>query len=92
LCVMNHSLIWERTVCEIVQKSKIFTRNYDTRVISNIMGFSKLFIVGGRSFMYVIKSKVPRIDPWGTACFAVPQFDRIWNILQLFLECHKNVI
>jgi hypothetical protein len=26
-----------------------------------------VFIVGGRSFMYIIKSKGPRIDPCGTS-------------------------
>jgi hypothetical protein len=31
---------------------------------ANIMGFAKVFIVGGRSFMYIMKSKGPRIDPW----------------------------
>jgi hypothetical protein len=35
---------------------------------ANIMGSVKVFIVfivGGRSFMYIIKSKGHRIDPWG---------------------------
>jgi hypothetical protein len=27
--------------------------------------------------MYIIKSKGPRIDPWGTPCFTVPQFEKI---------------
>jgi hypothetical protein len=40
------------------------------------MGFDKLFVVGGRSFMYIIKSKGPRIDPWGTPCFTDPQFEK----------------
>jgi hypothetical protein len=43
---------------------------------ANIMGSDKLFIVGGRSFMYIMKSKGPRIDPWGTPCFIVPQFEK----------------
>jgi hypothetical protein len=43
---------------------------------ANIMGFDKLFIVVGRSFMYIIKSKGPRIDPWGTPCYTVPQFEK----------------
>jgi hypothetical protein len=33
------------------------------------MGLAKVFIVGGRSFMYIMKSKGSRIDPWGTPCF-----------------------
>jgi hypothetical protein len=35
------------------------------------MGFAKVFIVGVRSFMYIMKSKCPLIDPWGTPCFIV---------------------
>jgi hypothetical protein len=26
--------------------------------------------------MYIIKSKGPRIDPWGTPCFTDPQFEK----------------
>jgi hypothetical protein len=40
------------------------------------MGFVKVFIVGVRKFMYIMKSKGPRIDPWGTPCFIVPQFEK----------------
>jgi hypothetical protein len=64
-------------VFEIVQKSSKFLQEIKTLVSSaNIMGFDKLFIVGGRSLMYIIKSKGPRIDPWGTPCFTVPQFEK----------------
>jgi hypothetical protein len=64
-------------VFEIVQKSSKFLLEIKTLVSSvNIMGFDKLFIVGVRSFMYIIKSKGPRIDPWGTPCFTVPQFEK----------------
>jgi hypothetical protein len=40
------------------------------------MGSVKVFIVGGRLFMYIMKSKGPRIDPWGTPCLIVPQFEK----------------
>jgi hypothetical protein len=40
------------------------------------MGSVKVFIVGERSFMYIMKSKSPRTDPWGTSCFNVPQFEK----------------
>jgi hypothetical protein len=43
---------------------------------ADIMGSVKVFIVGGRSVMYIYKSKGPRIDPWGTPCFIVPQFEK----------------
>jgi hypothetical protein len=45
-------------VFEIVQKSSKFLLEIKTLVSSaNIMGFDELFIVGGRSFMYIIKAK-----------------------------------
>jgi hypothetical protein len=31
---------------------------------ANKMGSDKVFIVGGRSFIYIMKSKGPKIDPW----------------------------
>jgi hypothetical protein len=41
----------------------------------NKIGSDKVFIVGGRSFIYIIESKGPKIDPWGTTCFTVPYFE-----------------
>jgi hypothetical protein len=43
---------------------------------ANIMGSDKVFIFGGRLFMYIMKSKGPRIGPWGTPCFIVYQFEK----------------
>jgi hypothetical protein len=40
---------------------------------ASIVGSDKVFIVGVRSFMYIMKSKGPRNYLWGTSCF-VPQF------------------
>jgi hypothetical protein len=40
------------------------------------MGPVKVFIVGRRSFMYIMKSKGTRIDTWGTQCFIDPQFEK----------------
>jgi hypothetical protein len=54
---------------------KIFTRNYYTSVISKKIDSGKVFIVGGRSFIYIMKSKGPKIDPWGIPCFIVPHFE-----------------
>jgi hypothetical protein len=38
---------------------------------ANIMGSDTVFIVTGRSFMYIMKSKGPRTDPWETPCFTM---------------------
>jgi hypothetical protein len=34
-----------------------------------------MFNVGGKSFIWIRKSKGPKIVPWGTTCFTLPQFD-----------------
>jgi hypothetical protein len=53
--------------CTEVQKSSNFLPEIMALVSSaNIMVSDKVFIVGGRSFMYIMKSKGPRIHPWGT--------------------------
>jgi hypothetical protein len=40
------------------------------------MGSDKVFILVGRSFMKVMTSKWPKIDPLGTRCITVPQFEK----------------
>jgi hypothetical protein len=35
------------------------------------MGSDKVFIVEERSFMYIMKSKGPSTDPYGTPCFTI---------------------
>jgi hypothetical protein len=67
---------------DILQKSSNFLPEIMTLESSaNIVGLAKVFIVGGRSFMYIMKSKDPRIDPWGTPCFIVPQFEKKFLVL-----------
>jgi len=39
------------------------------------MGSDRVFLVGGRSFVYIMKSKGLKIVSWGTACFNVPHFE-----------------
>jgi hypothetical protein len=39
------------------------------------MGSDKVFIVRGRSFIYIMKNKVHKIDPWGTPCLTVHHFE-----------------
>jgi len=41
------------------------------------MGSDKAFIFGGRSFMYITKSKGLGKDLWETPCFMVPQSEKI---------------
>jgi hypothetical protein len=45
---------------------------------ANKMCAGKVFIVGGRSFICIMKSKGPKIDSWGTPCFTVPQSDSLF--------------
>jgi hypothetical protein len=40
---------------------------------ANNMGSEKVFILERRLFIRVMKSKGPRIDPWGTLCCINPQ-------------------
>jgi hypothetical protein len=47
---------------------------------ANIMGSVKVFIVGGRSFIYSMKRKGPRIDPLGIPCFVVNKFEKICRL------------
>jgi hypothetical protein len=51
---------------------------------TNIVGFDKVFTVGGKSYMYIMKSKGCRIDPLGTLCFNVPQFEKKFCVTRLF--------
>jgi hypothetical protein len=61
---------------DTVQTSSKFVLEIMTLGLSaNIMGSDKVFIVEGRSFMYIMESMGPRIVPWGTPHFIVPQFE-----------------
>jgi hypothetical protein len=53
-----------------VEKSSKFLLEIIALVSSaNKMGSDKVFIVGGRSFIYIKKSKGPKIDPRGNSMF-----------------------
>jgi hypothetical protein len=43
--------------------------------LANIIGASRIFIVGGRSFMWNMKSKGLKIEPCGIPYPVVPQFE-----------------
>jgi len=49
---------------------------------TNIMGSDKEFILKGRKFFYIMNSKGPKIDPWGTSCFNVAQSERITSSIR----------
>lgn len=51
--------------------------NYETSVLSAIInGSGKVLVLGGKSLMYLINSKVPRIYSLGTPCFIVLQSEK----------------
>jgi hypothetical protein len=63
----------------------MFTRNYYT---------VKAFIIGGRLFLYIMKGKGPKIDPWGTPCFTVPYFEENFSnhCVSVFVSCLSDRI
>jgi len=58
-----------RTVFDIAEKSSKFFLEIST--LSD-----KVSIIGGRSFIYIMKNKGPKIDPWGTPRFTVAHFEK----------------
>ena len=77
LLAANHLIIWERTKYDTEQKSLKFLLKVMTLVSSaNDIGSDTEFILRGRSFIYIMNNRGPRIDPWGTPCFIVPQLER----------------
>jgi hypothetical protein len=62
---------------DVAQKSSKFLLEIMTLVsLANIMCSINIFIVGGRSFIYTMKSKGLRIYPWGTPCFIASHFEK----------------
>jgi len=57
-----------------------------TRVSSaNNIGSHTEFILRGRSFIYIMNNRGPRIDPWGAPCFNVPQSEKkIFSCIRWF--------
>jgi hypothetical protein len=59
-------------VFDISEKSLKVLPEISTLVSSaNKMGSGKVFVVGGRSFICIMKSIGPKVDPWGTPCFTI---------------------
>jgi hypothetical protein len=66
----------ENCVWHCIEIIKIFLEVFILVSSANIMGSDMVFIVGEGSYMRVMKSKSPRIDPWGTPCFTVPYTEK----------------
>jgi hypothetical protein len=47
---------------------------------ANSIDIDLLFLVIGRSFIYMRKSKGPKTEPGGTPCLTVAQFDTLLHI------------
>jgi hypothetical protein len=58
-----------------MQKSFTFLLEFTTLSSANIVSIDEVFSIGGRSFIWIMKGKDPKIDPWGIPCFIVPQFE-----------------
>ena len=39
---------------------------------ANSIGSDTEFVLRGRSFIYIMNNRGPRIDLWGTPCFSLP--------------------
>jgi len=44
-------------------------------LLVNKIGSDKVFIVGSRLFICIMRSKGPKIDPWENPCLTVPYFE-----------------
>jgi hypothetical protein len=70
-------------VFDIVQNSSKFL----VEIITLVSSVNKVFIVGGKSFIYIKESKGPKIDPWGTSCFTVPHFEENFSNDFISVSC-----
>jgi 4-diphosphocytidyl-2C-methyl-D-erythritol kinase len=55
---------------------------------ANNMGSDVEFIIRGQAFIHIMNNRGPKIDPWETPCFSVPQPEKkifvvLGNLLQL---------
>ena len=49
------------------------------------------FILRGRSFTYIMNNRGPRIDPWGTPCFNVPQRKNFGQIRRFYFNLLSTI-
>jgi hypothetical protein len=77
LLTADHLIIWEKTKFDTEQKSPKFLLEIMALMSSaNNIGSDIEFILRGRSFIYIMNNKDPRIDPWGASCFNVPKSEQ----------------
>jgi hypothetical protein len=50
--------------------------NYNASLIYEYYWFCWDIYSWRKAINYIMKSKVPRIDPWGTPCFIIPQTEK----------------
>ena len=73
LLTAKHLIVRERTKFGTEQKSSKFQLEIMTLVsLANNNGSDTEFILRGRSLIYIMNIRGPRIGPWGTPCFSVP--------------------
>jgi hypothetical protein len=71
---VSHLIIQEGTKLDTEHKSSKFLLEIMTLVsLANNTVSNTEFTFRGRSFIYIINNTGPRIDPWETQCFNVPQ-------------------
>ena len=67
----------KRTKCDPEQKSLKLLLEIMALVSSgNNISSDIEFIMRGRSFIYIMNNRFPRIDPWGTPCFSISQSEK----------------
>jgi len=86
LLAANNLIVRERTKFDTEEKSSKFLLEIMTLVSSaNNIGSDTEFILRGRSFIYIMNNRDPRITPWGTPCFSLPQSEKKIELYQLIL-------
>jgi hypothetical protein len=53
---------------------------------ANSIGSDKVHIVGRRPFIYIMKSKGPTIDTWGTPSFIALHFEKNYECYSVILS------
>jgi len=87
-----NQLLLDREICLTLQKSSNFLLQIMTLVSSASMSYNKEVILSGRSFMYIMSSKDPRINALVTPCFNTPSESQCTSLFQLSVFYFLNRI